>query len=109
MWREHASARWRGFSRSQAKRRQGRKGSKTARPSDPDLRIKRASVQRYRLRAELYDERVIAVPLSWFPKLYKAKPERRQEWILNEAGDGIVWKRLGLSITAPQLLSMGGK
>jgi len=53
------------FSRSQAKRRQGRKGSKTARPSDPDLRIKRASVQRYRLRAELYDERVIAVPLSW--------------------------------------------
>ncbi|MGH8656763.1 MAG: DUF2442 domain-containing protein [Gammaproteobacteria bacterium] len=105
------SARWRAleglqepFSRSQAEQIQGRKGSKTAPPSGPDLRIKRASVQRYRLRVDLYDERVIAVPLSWFPKLYRAKPKDRQEWVLNEAGDGIVWEKLGLSITAAQLL-----
>lgn len=97
------------LSRCHTRRRRGHKGSKTAPPSGPDLRIKRASVQRYRLRAELYDERVIAVPLSWFPKLYKAKPKDRQEWVLNEAGDGIVWKRLGLSITAAQLLSAPGK
>lgn len=97
------------FSRSQTKRSQGRKGSASALPSGPDLRIKRASVQRYRLRAELCDGRVIAVPLSWFPKLYKAKPKDRQQWVLNEAGDEIVWKRLGLSITTAQLLSVGGR
>jgi hypothetical protein len=65
-------------------------------------------VQRYRLRAELYDERVIAVPLTWFPKLYRAKPKDRQEWVLNEAGDGIVWERLGLSIASTQLLATSG-
>ncbi|MFH0342182.1 MAG: DUF2442 domain-containing protein [Chromatiales bacterium] len=61
------------------------------------------------IRTTRYDERVIGVPLSWFPELYKAKPESRQEWMLNEAGDGIVWKRLALAITAAQLLSVGGK
>jgi len=75
---------------------------KSAARSGPDLRIKRASVKRYRLCAELYDERVIAVPLSWFPKLYKAKPKDQQEWMLNKAGDEIFWKRLGLAITAAQ-------
>ncbi len=75
------TARWRAlegleepFSRSEAKRSQGHKRSKSAPPSGPDLRIKRAAVQRYHLRVDLYDERVIAVPLSWFPKLYRAKP-----------------------------------
>ncbi|MGH8655756.1 MAG: hypothetical protein ACREYE_27860 [Gammaproteobacteria bacterium] len=38
---------------------------------------------------------MIAVPVSWFPKLYRAKPKERQEWRLNEASDGMVWERLG--------------
>lgn len=92
------------FSRSQAKRSHGRNGSESASPCGPDLRIKRASVQRYRLRVDLYDEWVIAVPLSWFSKLYNAKRASRQEWVLDEAGDEIVWKGLGLAITAAQLL-----
>ncbi|MGH8607682.1 MAG: DUF2442 domain-containing protein [Gammaproteobacteria bacterium] len=94
------------FSRSQAKRRQDCESSTATMPSGPDLRIKRASVQRYRLRAELYDERVITVPLLWFPKLYKAKPASRQEWVLNETGDGIVWGRLGLTIASTELLAI---
>ncbi|MGH8655776.1 MAG: DUF2442 domain-containing protein [Gammaproteobacteria bacterium] len=97
------------FSRSAAKQSPGRKGSnKTAPPPGPDLHIKRASVQRYHLRVALYDERVIAVPVSWFPKLYRAKPKDRQEWRLNEASDGIVWEGLGLSVACTQLLAAAG-
>lgn len=65
-------------------------------------------MQRYRLRAELYDERVIAVPLWWFPKLYEAKPKDRQEWALSGSGDAIVWDRLGLSIASTELLATAG-
>ena len=70
----------------------------------PDPRIRRVAILRYRLRVELQDERVIAVPLSWFPALLKALPEDRQHWVLTEAGNGIVWEKLGLTITAAQLL-----
>jgi hypothetical protein len=69
-----------------------------------DPRIRRVAILRYRLRVELHDERVIAVPLSWCPALLKAPPEDRQQWAITETGDSIVWEKLGLAITAAQLL-----
>ena len=70
----------------------------------PDPRIQRVALLRYRLRVEFHDERVIAVPLAWFPQLLKASPAERQHWALTDAGTRIVWARLGLTITAAELL-----
>jgi hypothetical protein len=70
----------------------------------PNPRIRRVAILRYRLRVELHDERVIAVPLSWFPALLKASPENRQQWAISETGDSIVWEKLGLVIAPAQLL-----
>jgi hypothetical protein len=85
----------------------GRRAAKRrdAAPSQaPDTRIKRVSVQRYRLRVELQDERIVSVPLSWFPKLREASLDEREKWTLGEGGDAVVWPDLGLSITAGELL-----
>jgi hypothetical protein len=70
----------------------------------PDPRIRRVTILRYRLRVELHDERVITVPLSWFPVLLKASPEERQHWVTTETGDGMRWEKLGFIMTTAQLL-----
>jgi hypothetical protein len=81
-----------------------RRSTEPGPPPAPDSRIKRAAVQGDRIRVELHDGRVVSVPLSWFPELYKAAPELRQEWTLDESGEALTWKGLGVSVTVSQML-----
>ena len=75
-------------------------------PLRPDPRIQRVSVRRRHLRVAFYDGRSLAVPLAWFPALQQAETEARQQWALNEAGEAIVWPKLGVTITAAELLKL---
>lgn len=59
------------------------------------------------IRVELNDERVIAVPLSWFPRLHKTSVQAREQWTLNNAADTVIWEDLGVTIKARQLLVAG--
>ncbi len=74
--REHAIAKLtEPFKRSPSSRPQ-RERPRTTKAPAPDVRLKRVSIGRYRIRVELNDERVIAVPLSWFPRLHKSAGAR---------------------------------
>lgn len=96
------------FTRTVGRRRAAKRSvSQPSQVLAPNTRIKRVSVQRYRLRVELQDERIVSVPLSWFPKLREASLEERDKWTLGESGDAVVWPDLGLSITAGDLLRTG--
>jgi hypothetical protein len=56
----------------------------------------------------LRDGRKISVPLTWYPKLFHATPEQRNNWKIAGGGYGIHWPELdedlsteGLSRGAP--------
>ena len=94
------------FKRSPSSRPE-RKRPRTTKVPGLDVRLKRLSIGHYRIRVELYDERVIAVPLSWFPRLHKTSVQAREQWTLNNAADTVIWENLGVTIKARQLL-VGG-
>ena len=52
---------------------------------------------------ELSDGRVLGVPLAWFPRLLRAKPEQRQGYELSKAG--LHWEKLNEDISIAGLLA----
>jgi len=93
------------FTQTTGKHRMAKRRSASSNPTPaPDSRIKRVSVQRRHIRVELQDERIVAVPLSWFPKLREASLEEREKWTLDKTGGTVIWPNLDLSITAEELL-----
>ncbi|WP_026896856.1 DUF2442 domain-containing protein [Daejeonella oryzae] len=45
------------------------------------------------------DEKEIAYPLTWHPKLKNATQEEQQDWKIKEDGSGIHWNQLDIDIT----------
>jgi hypothetical protein len=52
---------------------------------------------------ELDDGRTIGVPLAWFPRLFHAKPEQRENFYLSHGG--IHWEDLDEDISVAGLLA----
>jgi len=52
---------------------------------------------------ELDDGRTIGVPLAWFPRLFHASAEQRQDFYLSHAG--IHWEELDEDISVAGLLA----
>ena len=52
---------------------------------------------------ELDDGRTIGVPLAWFPRLFHAGPDQRQDFFLSRAG--IHWEGLDEDISVAGLLA----
>ena len=57
------------------------------------------------LSVELSDGRLIAVPLTWFPRLLHGTPVERQQWRLTGRGEGIHWDALDEDISVESLLA----
>ena len=57
------------------------------------------------LEAELADDRTIAVPLGWFPRLAHGIPAERANWRLIAGGEGIHWPDLDEDISVESLLA----
>ena len=55
---------------------------------------------------ELDDGRTIGVPLAWFPRLFHASPEQRENFCLSRAG--IHWEELDEDIAVVGLLAGHG-
>ncbi|MBI5161513.1 MAG: DUF2442 domain-containing protein [Micrococcales bacterium] len=56
------------------------------------------------LRVTLRDGRVLATPLSWFPRLADATPAQLTDWRLIGRGEGIHWSSLDEDVSVAGLL-----
>jgi hypothetical protein len=54
------------------------------------------------LRVTLADERIIATPLAWYPRLLQATPEQLQNYELSSAG--IHWRELDEDLSIAGML-----
>ena len=56
------------------------------------------------LSVDLDDGRTIAVPLTWYPRLWHGTPQERDNWRLIGDGGGIHWPDLDEDISVEGLL-----
>jgi hypothetical protein len=52
----------------------------------------------------LTDDRVIGVPLTWFPRLLTATPAQRARFQISASGQGLHWEELDEDISIAGLL-----
>ncbi|MEA1929061.1 MAG: DUF2442 domain-containing protein [Candidatus Auribacterota bacterium] len=54
---------------------------------------------------DMADGRQLGVPLAYFPRLLKATPAQRRNFVISGGGVGIHWDDLNEDISVPALLS----
>jgi hypothetical protein len=57
------------------------------------------------IAVDLSDGRTIAVPLTWYPRLFHGSSEERKNWRLIGKGTGIHWEELDEDISIEGLLA----
>ena len=57
-----------------------------------------------RMWVELADGRKLGVPLAYFPRLLKATPTQRQDYIISGGGKGLHWEQIDEDISVKGLL-----
>ena len=70
----------------------------------PGERVKDVRFTDVTLAVDLLDGRTIVVPLAWYPRLFEATPEQRQNWELSGAGYGIHWPDIDEDLSTGGLL-----
>jgi hypothetical protein len=70
----------------------------------PGERIRDVHVTDDALSVDLADGRTITVPLAWFPRLFHATAEQRNNWKVSAAGFGIHWPDIDEDLSAEGLL-----
>lgn len=71
---------------------------------DADERVASVEFDDKRLIVGLKDGRMIAVPLTWFPRLADATPGQLSNWQTCGAGYGIHWPELDEDLSTEGLL-----
>ncbi len=69
-----------------------------------DERVEAVYFTRDSLVVDLVDRRTISVPLSWYPKLFKATPKERANWKVCGGGYGVHWPDLDEDLSTEGLL-----
>ncbi len=69
-----------------------------------DERVADVSVDQDMLTVRLKDGRTIAAPLVWFPRLFHATPEQRNDWQIAGGGYGVHWPSIDEDISTEGLL-----
>ena len=69
-----------------------------------DERVAGVSFDEHRLIVDLMDGRTIAVPLTWYPRLFDATAEQRLNWRIAGAGFGIHWPDIDEDLSTEGLL-----
>ena len=72
--------------------------------SSVEPRAKEVRVTEDELSVLLVDGRLIAVPLSWFPRLLRATPQQRSHFEILGGGQGIHWPDLDEDLSVAGLL-----
>ena len=53
---------------------------------------------------DLADGRQLGVPLAYFPRLLRATPAQREQYVISGGGSGLHWDDLDEDISVPALL-----
>ncbi|WP_426776489.1 DUF2442 domain-containing protein [Lusitaniella coriacea] len=69
-----------------------------------DERVKNVNFTEDTISVDLMDGRVIAVPLTWYPRLFNATPEQRKQWEICGGGYGIHWEEIDEDISTEGML-----
>lgn len=69
-----------------------------------DERVRDIRFDDERMSVDLMDGRTITVPLFWYPRLLKATPDQRRNWIVEGAGDSIHWPEIDEDLCTEGLL-----
>lgn len=69
-----------------------------------DERVADVAFDQETLSVRLKDGRTISVPLAWFPRLFNATIEQRQDWKIAGGGYGIHWPQIDEDISTEGLL-----
>ena len=69
-----------------------------------DERVEAVYFTRDSLIVDLRDGRSISVPLTWYPKLLKAIPQKRAHWEVCGGGYGIHWPEIDEDLSVDGLL-----
>ncbi|MDY7014555.1 MAG: DUF2442 domain-containing protein [Cyanobacteriota bacterium] len=67
-------------------------------------KIRQVSVTEDTLSIDLSDGRTISVPVAWYPRLFNASVEERNDWRLIADGEGIHWTQLDEDISIKNLI-----
>ena len=77
-------------------------------PKRPKPAIKNVYFQGNLMQVGLNDGRIISVPIAWFPRLARAKPKQRRQYIILPRGHGIHWPQLDENLSLFGFLFPGG-
>src|SRR5947207_1886157 len=69
-----------------------------------DQRVSQVRVSDKALTVTLKDGCTIAVPLTWYPKLFNASPKQRKNWRIAGGGYGIHWPEIDEDLSTEGLL-----
>lgn len=69
-----------------------------------DERVVDVSFDQDALSVRLKDGRTISVPLAWYPRLFQATAEQRNNWKIAGGGYGIHWPEIDEDISTEGLL-----
>jgi len=69
-----------------------------------DERVKGVQITEDTVSVSLMDGRIISVPLAWYPRLFNATPEQRNNWQICGGGYGIHWPDIDEDLSTEGLL-----
>ena len=69
-----------------------------------DLRIHRVSFSDDSMVVTFSDERSVAVPVSYFPRLNASAPAQREQWQLIGRGLGVHWEAIDEDLSVENIL-----
>ncbi len=69
-----------------------------------DERVKAVSFSQNTINVTLMDERIISVPLVWYPRLLKGTPDQRERWEICGGGYGLHWEELDEDLSTEGML-----
>jgi hypothetical protein len=69
-----------------------------------DERVKNVNFTENTISVELMDGRIISVPLAWYPRLFNATPEQRNQWEICGGGYGLHWEEIDEDISTEGML-----
>lgn len=71
---------------------------------EADERVKDVIVAEDTLSVSMMDGRIITVPLAWYPRLFNATAEQRNNWQISGGGYGIHWPDVDEDLSTEGLL-----
>jgi len=69
-----------------------------------DERVKHIHFTEETISVDLMDGRTITVPLIWYPRLFNATPDQREQWEVCGGGYGIHWEEIDEHLSTEGML-----